>query len=139
MLRLLTVEFLAALESFDGNVSNKPFSIATGVSAAPFLEKLLVTAQEKYANISGRVYAIVNDFFGHTIDVAGLITGGDLIAQLKGRPLGERLLIPRNMLRDGETVFLDDVSVSDVERELGVSVVIVEQDGGDLLEKMLEA
>ena len=139
LLRLLTVEFLAALESFDGNVSNKPFSIATGVSAAPFLEKLLVTAQEKYANISGRVYAIVNDFFGHTIDVAGLITGGDLIAQLKGRPLGERLLIPRNMLRDGETVFLDDVSVSDVERELGVSVVIVEQDGGDLLEKMLEA
>ena len=138
LLRLLTVEFNAALKNSDEKCSGAPFSMATGVSAAPFLEKLLVTAQEKYANISGRVYPIVNDFFGHTIDVAGLITGGDLIAQLRGRALGERLLIPRNMLRDGETVFLDDVTIEEVERELDVSVVIVEQDGGDLFEKMLD-
>lgn len=138
LLRLLTVEFNAALENCGEKCSGVPFSIATGVSAAPFLEKLLVTAQEKYANMSGKVFPIVNDFFGHTIDVAGLITGGDLIAQLKGRDLGARLLIPRNMLRDGETVFLDDVTLKDVERELGAKVVIAEQDGGDLLEKMLD-
>ena len=87
--------------------------------------------------MSGQVCPIVNDFFGHTIDVAGLVTGGDLIAQLKGKDLGERLLIPVNMLRHGGDVFLDDVHVTDVERELGVSVAVVEQDGYDLLDAML--
>jgi len=133
MLRLLETEFMDALEERGPVPDGKPFSVATGVSAAPFIENLLVTAGEKYGNINGRVYSIVNDFFGHSIDVAGLITGGDLIAQLRDRDLGERLLIPINMLRDGETVFLDDVSVADVERELGLPVVTVEQDGGALL------
>ena len=75
-------------------------------------------------------------FFGETITVAGLVTGGDLIHQLKGRELGERLLIPANMLRSGERVFLDDVSVDDVERQLGVPVTAVEQDGYELLDAM---
>ena len=84
---------------------------------------------EKCAGLRGEVVGIRNDFFGHTIDVAGLVTGGDLIAQLRGRELGERVLIPVNMLRHGETVFLDDVSIDDVERALGRQVVVVEQDG----------
>ena len=71
------------------------------------------------------------------MDVAGLVTGGDLIAQLRGRDLGERLLIPVNMLRHGGDVFLDDVRVSGVERELGLPVTVVEQDGFDLLDAML--
>lgn len=132
LLRLLIVEFMSALEYEDVECDKIPFSIATGVSAAPFLSKLLVTAQEKYDSINGRVYAIVNDFFGHTIDVAGLVTGQDLIAQLRGRELGERLLIPQTMLRDGEGVFLDDVTVYQVESELGVKVVPIGQDGGEL-------
>ena len=132
LLRLLIVEFMSALEYEDVECDKIPFSIATGVSAAPFLSKLLVTAQEKYDSINGRVYAIVNDFFGHTIDVAGLVTGQDLIAQLRGRELGERLLIPQTMLRDGEGVFLDDVTVCQVESELGVKVVPIGQDGGEL-------
>ena len=98
-----------------------PFSIATGVSAAPFLTELIDLAREKCGKIEGTVYPIRNDFFGETITVAGLVTGGDLIAQLRGKPLGERLLIPQNMLRHGERVFLDDVSLDDVERELGVA------------------
>lgn len=133
MLRLLETEFLSALKCGGLSPDGEPFSVATGVSAAPFIENLLVTAAKEYGSIDGRVYSIVNDFFGHSIDVAGLITGGDLISQLRGRPLGRRLLIPINMLRDGETVFLDDVSVRDVERELSVAVVPVEQDGGALL------
>ena len=88
--------------------------------------------------MSGQVVAIVNDFFGHTIDVAGLVTGGDLIAQLKGRDLGARLLIPVNMLRHGGDVFLDDLHVGDVEAALGVPVTVVEQDGFDLLDAMLD-
>ena len=137
LIRLQEVEFLASLGYDELSCDGVPFSIATGVSAAPFLEKLLVTAREKYDTIDGRVYPIVNDFFGHTIDVAGLITGRDLIAQLRGKVLGSRLLIPQTMLRDGEGVFLDDVTLEDVERELNVTVIPVEVDGGDLLRAML--
>lgn len=138
MLRLWETEFLAEmrLTEPDEVVSRAPFSMATGVSAAPFLEKLLNMAKEKFG-IDGRVYAIVNDFFGHTIDVAGLVTGQDLIAQLRGKDLGERLLIPQNMLRHGEGVFLDDTTLEDVQRELGLLPHPVEQDGGELLRAML--
>ncbi len=133
LLRLLEVEFKSALEYEDAVCDGVPFSIATGVSAAPFLEKLLMTAKQKYANIDGKVFPVINDFFGHTIDVAGLVTGRDLIAQLRDKELGRRLLIPQTMLRDGEGVFLDDVTVSDVEKELQIEVFPIGQDGGDLL------
>ena len=123
---------MSALENEDIKCDGTAFSIATGVSAAPFLSKLIVTAQQKYANINGKVFPIINDFFGHTIDVAGLVTGGDLIAQLRGKDLGERLLIPQNMLRDGEGVFLDDVTIEEVENELNIKVFPIEQDGNDL-------
>ena len=137
LIRLQEVEFSAALAYDELKCDGVPFSIACGVSAAPFLEKLLVTAREKYDTIDGRVYPIVNDFFGHTIVVSGLITGQDLIAQLRGKDLGARLLIPQTMLRHGEGVFLDDTTLDEVERELAVTVVPVEVDGGDLLRAML--
>jgi len=138
MLRLLQVEFETALKMVDSDEGDAiPFSIATGTAAAPYLEKLLMTAMEKCDKIKGRVYAIENDFFGHQINVAGLVTAQDLIRQLKECPLGERLLIPTNMLRHGETVFLDDLTVDDVERALNVKVVQVPQDGADLLYAML--
>ena len=101
------------------------------------MELLLDELRQKFPQVTGRICPIVNDFFGHTIDVAGLVTGQDLIAQLKGRDLGERLLMPVNMLRHGGDVFLDDVHVSDVERALGVPVTVVDQDGYDLLDAML--
>ena len=101
------------------------------------MQELADKARER-TGVSGQVIAIVNDFFGHTIDVAGLITGGDLIAQLKGKDLGARLLIPVNMLRHGGDVFLDDLHVSDVEQALGVPVTVVEQDGFDLLDAILD-
>jgi len=134
MLRSLISEFEAGLRLEDGPVEAAPYTIATGVSAQPYLQALADRAQEK-TGVIGRVAAIVNDFFGHTIDVAGLITGQDLIAQLKG--MEGRLLIPVNMLRHGGDVFLDDLHVSDVEKALGVTVTVVEQDGFDLLDAML--
>ncbi len=139
MLTLLSREFSRALElmepqEMEGTV---PFSIATGVSAAPFLAKLVGQAREKCGTIEGQVYPIVNRFFGETITVAGLVTGGDLIQQLQGKNLGQRLLIPASMLRAGENVFLDDVTTDDVERELGVPVTAVPQDGYELLDAML--
>ena len=138
MLTLLTQEFRRALGLMERSemAGATPFSIATGVSAAPFLEKLVALAKDKCGSIQGKVYPIQNRFFGETITVAGLVTGGDLIDQLRGKELGQRLLIPAHMLRAGERVFLDDVSLDDVERELGVPVTAVEQDGYELLDAM---
>lgn len=137
MLRSLETEFLESLEGAVPDDRRHVFTAATGVSASPFIDSLLMTAGEKYVNIKGTAAPIENDFFGHTIDVAGLVTGGDLIKQLKGRDLGEKLLIPQNMLRHGEGVFLDDVTLEDVERELGVPLRVVLQDGKDLFKAVL--
>lgn len=136
MLRSLIEEFKSGLRMEEDASQASPFTIATGVSAAPYLRELLQQAEEKLG-VRGSVVAIQNDFFGHTIDVAGLITGQDLIAQLTGRELGARLLIPVNMLRHGGDVFLDDTRVCDIEAALGVPVTVVEQDGFDLLDAML--
>ena len=91
----------------------------------------------RFPNSNVDVYAIENDFFGHSITVAGLVTGQDLIAQLKGKDLHGRLLIPSVMLRAEGDVFLDDVSVEDVERALGVRLVVVNNDGAQLLEAIV--
>lgn len=136
MLRSLIEEFESGLKMEEGPVSAAPYTIATGVSARPYLQSLADQAEAK-TGVTGQVIAIVNDFFGHTIDVAGLITGRDLISQLRGKDLGERLLIPVNMLRHGGDVFLDDTHVSDVEKALDIPVTVVEQDGFDLLDAML--
>ena len=137
MLRSLIAEFEAGLRLEDAAVEASAFTIATGVSARPFLQDLADQVRTKLG-VCGEAAAIENDFFGHTIDVAGLVTGGDLIRQLQQRKLGKRLLIPVNMLRHGGDVFLDDLHVSDVETALGVPVTVVEQDGFDLLDAMLE-
>lgn len=128
MFRLMETEFTSALKLSD-EPDGVPFSIATGVSAAPFFEKLLKKAKEKYPALNGRVYAIVNDFFGHSINVAGLVTGGDLINQLKEKELGQRLFISQNMLRRQEMDFLDDITLVQASNGLGVPIYPIEQDG----------
>lgn len=138
MLRLLTSQAAMALEDAEGTETPAPFAIATGVSAAPFLQEIVDMAREKCSNIRGTVYPVVNRFFGETITVSGLVTGRDLIEQLRGRDLGERLLIPANMLRAGERVFLDDVTVEQVEEALGVPVTAVDAESGfDLADAIL--
>ncbi len=137
MLRLLRTEFDAALRLADEIESVRPYSIACGVDAGAWMEEIVDTAAEK-CHTKGSVYPIVNHFLGESITVSGLVTGGDLIAQLKGRDLGQRLLIPVNMLRHGEDVFLDDITLADVARELGVEVIAVNQDGFDLCDAIFE-
>ena len=135
MLRLLAVECHGASLGAPENNDVAPFSIATGVAAAPYLREIIDSAAAKcHTKLDYHVYPIVNRFFGETVTVAGLLTGQDLIAQLKGKDLGERLLISQTMLRHGETVFLDDVSVEEVSAALGVPVIPVAQDGFELFE-----
>lgn len=137
MLPLFMEEFRLALPDYEGR-SARPFTIATGAAAAPSLALLLDEAAAKCDNLNGKVVEIRNDFFGHRVSVAGLITGQDLIAQLEGRDLGERVLISANMLRDGGDVFLDDYTPQQVSDAIGVPIVPVEIDGADLLAKIFE-
>lgn len=138
MLTLQREQFREAFGFFEPDRRVRRFTIATGTAAEPFLQKLVDEAAERWHNLSGTVAAIKNDFFGHTITVAGLVTGRDLIAQLKGRDLGDELLIPDVMLKYHEDVFLDDVSLDEVKEALGVPVTVVPTaDGYDLLRCML--
>ena len=135
MLRLLEAEFEAALRSADAP-DGVPFSVATGAAAAPMIENLLFSAKKKYDKLDGRVYAVRNDFFGSSVTVAGLVTGGDLIAQLRGKDLGARLLISADMLRREEADFLDSVPLADASAALGVPIYPVACDGGALCDSM---
>ncbi len=137
MLPLFCEEFRLALPDYAGRTP-RPFTIATGKAAGPTLAKLIDEARAVCDNLSGKVVEIRNDFFGHGVSVAGLITGQDLAAQLEGRDLGERVLISANMLRDGGDVFLDDTTPAEVSARIGVPVVPVEIDGADLLAKIFE-
>lgn len=137
MLPLFMEEFRLALPDYEGRTA-RPFTIATGAAAAPSIAVLLDEAAAKCDNLNGKVVEIRNDFFGHRVSVAGLITGQDLIAQLKDRELGERVLISANMLRDGGDVFLDDYTPQQVAEAIGVPLVPVEIDGADLLAKIFE-
>ena len=135
MLRLQRTEFCGALRMAD-EPDGVSFSMAAGVSAAPFLQDLIDLAHEQFPNLNGRVYAIENDFFGRSINVTGLITGQDLIAQLKGRDLGERLLISANMIRHDEQDFLDDITLEQASEALGVPIYTTGADGFDLCDAM---
>lgn len=137
MLPLFCEEFRLALPDYAGRTP-RPFTIATGKAAGPTLAKLIDEARAVCDNLSGKVVEIRNEFFGHGVSVAGLITGQDLAAQLEGRDLGERVLISANMLRDGGDVFLDDTTPAEVSARIGVPVVPVEIDGADLLAKIFE-
>jgi len=123
MTALFIEEATDYIADLDENAEAASFTLVTGELFYPILSNILDALREKCNNICGSVIAIKNEFFGETITIAGLVTGGDLINQLRGKELGDRLIIPSAMLRSGEEVFLDDVTVADVERGLGVSVL----------------
>ncbi|MCD7864591.1 MAG: DUF512 domain-containing protein [Clostridiales bacterium] len=114
-------------------------SIATGQLAAPFLRKLSAEFICFHPDVDIRVYAVRNDFFGEKITVSGLLTGRDLENQLVGQELGEKLLLPCNLLRSGEDVFLDDMTLADLEKTLQVPIHIVKSDGQSLFDELCES
>ena len=93
--------------------------------AYDFIEKLCRYVEREFPGLNVRVHRIVNDFFGHSVTVSGLITGGDLVAQLEGKMLSRELLITENMLRSGETVFLDDVTMEQAAERLNINITPV--------------
>ena len=91
----------------------------------------------RFAGLSVHVYAVSNVFFGERITVSGLLTGQDIIQQLKGKQLGERILLPQNVLRSGEDYFLDDITVGEMEKALQVKVDIVKSSGHEFVNAVL--
>ncbi len=137
LVALLKDELLYALEDIKGDDRIRKKTLACGTSAKPFLQKNIEFIKKKFPNINVDVVAIENNFFGGGINVSGLVTGVDLISQLKGRDLGEELLIPSVMLRTEGDIFLDDTSTEDVERELKIKLTPVRNDGEEFLNSVI--
>lgn len=112
-------------------------SMVTGRLAYPYIQQMAREMMEDFPGLEIHVYAIRNDFFGERITVSGLLTGHDILAQLKGKPLGERLLLPQNVLRSGESVFLDDLTVEEMKNTLQVEINIVKSSGCDFINAVL--
>lgn len=133
-------EFYTALEDIDNGYllpEDREVSLATGYAAYPLLSELAEAVCNKVKNLKVTVYRIKNDFFGENITVAGLVVGCDLINQLQDKPLTDELLIPAVMLRRERDMFLDSMTVDEVENKLNMKLIITEIDGYDLLDKML--
>ncbi len=145
MMRLLLNEFEEAVKELQGKISagaldfsSREISMATARLAYPFIRDMAARMMEMVPGLMIHVYEITNDFFGEMITVSGLLTGQDLIAQLTGKELGEALYLPQNVLRSGEEVFLDDVTVTEMEKALQVKVDIIKSSGRDFVNAVLD-
>lgn len=138
MIAYLTDDVGWKLEELDADESLcHKVTIACGEGVFPYMKRIMSMINEKFPNITINTRAIKNNFFGGGVNVSGLVTGGDLIDQLRGDDLGDRLIIPSSMLRFENDLFLDDVSTDDVERELNITLVPINNNGNDLVEAVI--
>ncbi|MCR4925217.1 MAG: DUF512 domain-containing protein [Clostridiales bacterium] len=129
--------FYRNLKAVDGREIKRKITIATGTAAYPLLKELADAVEDKFEGFKANVVAIKNNFFGETINVSGLVTGRDLIEQLKNLDLGDEVLVPSSMLRYEDNTFLDDVTLEQAEKELNIKISPVSNEGGELLDCML--
>lgn len=137
MMRLLISEVEERLSELTGDDREKSVSIATAKLAFPTIRKLAEQVTAKYPRMHIHVYCIENTFFGEQITVSGLLTGQDIERQLKGRELGDELLLPCNVLKADEDIFLDDMSLSSLSESLQVPVNIIQSEGQDFVNKII--
>ena len=137
MVRSFLDEVSQDIDERKGDQRSHTVSIATGKLAAVYLQEAAQKIRKKYPNVNILIYPITNQFFGERITVAGLLTGQDLKEQLKEKQLGERLLLTANMFKNGETVFLDDVSAQELEKTLQTKINIVQSSGWDFVKAVL--
>ena len=124
-------------ELLDGFRAPRTVSVATGMAAHEHISSLAKELMARVDGLTVKVYPIVNNFFGSSVTVAGLLTGGDVVEQLKGRELGDELLFPAVMLRADGDVFLDDMTPAELSERLGVPVCPSENDGAKLIAALL--
>lgn len=137
IVRSFITEFEAYYDTLEADNRIRNISLVTGVLASPIINKSAQRLMDKFTNIKIHVYTIVNEFFGSDITVTGLLTGQDIINQLKGNDLGDYLVLPAVLLRSGEDVLLDDVTVSDLEIALQTKIHIVQSDGTSFINTII--
>jgi putative radical SAM enzyme (TIGR03279 family) len=138
MISLMENEFNEYLSGIKSKNIKRRVSLATGTAAYEFIKKLSKRLEEKFNGLKINVYAINNDFFGGKISVSGLLTGRDIIKQLTGKDLGEFLCLPKNLLRSDETVLLDDMDISDIEKNLNIKIRITGDSGSDFIKAIID-
>lgn len=136
-------DFFENLDKASFTDKEKTVSFATGAAAYPLMCDFAKKIEENIPQIKVNVYKIRNEFFGESITVAGLITGRDLINQLKGKDLGQALFISSNMIigsyqEENENIFLDDVTLSGAQKELSVNIIPVSEDVSEIMQKISE-
>ena len=142
LVRSFNDDFLDELEYCNEKPKHKKVTLATGADFYPFLNALCQKAEEKYG-MEIVVKKIINNFFGETITVSGLVTGIDLYEQLKGCDLGEYLLLPSSMISDytnhteNKNKFLDDMTLEELEERLNTKIILTNGDGGQVLKVLL--
>lgn len=138
MSRLLIDEFEVCYNEIGTNDQlEKNISIVTGILAYDMIRAMVEKLNKKYPNVKVNIYPIINNFFGHNITVSGLLTGKDIMEQLQDKELGDKLLLPCNVLRSGEETLLDDITITDIEKTLQVNVAVVKSTGQDFIRNIL--
>ncbi|MBR3298061.1 MAG: DUF512 domain-containing protein [Clostridia bacterium] len=135
MYRLFEHDFLMMLDTLEKRSERIELDSVSGVSIAPLMQALFDKLLPY--NIRITVHPVLNDFFGHTITVTGLITARDILSQLEGRLHGKALLLPYTMLRENDTVFLDGLRIAEVSERLSMPVYkISASDGADFIDEL---
>ena len=139
MMRLMREEFNEALSNTPADSVKREISLVTGTLAYSEIKSLAKLVEKKFTNTRVNVYPIVNDFFGESITVSGLLTGQDILKQLSREEIriGDRLILPTNVLRSGEDVFLDDMRLMELSEKLNVRIQVPQNTGESLLYNIL--
>lgn len=137
MITLMEEEFFEYFDTIKGDNITRNYSVATAKLAYPLIKKLCDKISEKFINTKINVYEIKNYFFGETITVSGLLTGVDIISQLKDKPLGDVLFLPENCIRAQDTVLLDDLDIKDIEKQLNIKVRLSKDNGADFIKQFV--
>lgn len=138
MTALLLDEFETEFKYLEQSDKIVAADLVTGELAAPLIEEMASRLVQKYPNFKYRVHAVKNDFFGGNVTVAGLVTGRDIISQVKGKLVSDRLVVPGCMLRHERDKFLDDTTIPEMQEALGVKLLIAENDGYSFINTVLE-
>lgn len=137
-IRSMYNEVMEELNAISGeNPLSETLSMITGTLAYPYVKRMCEEIEQRFPQKKINVYAINNYFFGETITVTGLLTGGDITNQLKDKELGNRLLIPENVLKADEDIFLDDMTLDEFKDILQVNVCVVQSNGFDFVDTVI--
>ena len=137
MIRSFIEEVKDYLDSIEGDDRVINVSTISGVLAYDTIKSCCDKINKKFPNVNVHVYKIINDYFGHSITVTGLLTGQDICSQLSGKELGDNLLLPTNTLKADENIFLDDMTLEEFEKNLQINTIIVKSSGMDFVKTII--